>query len=119
MFAIDAVKLPSNASKEWSGTKADLKQIDAYVADNLFRKRDPRFKDGSARSTATSGATSMAVDWPPPNPYLVTSATLVWAYCVNAIGLPIVHAVTDRPWGLRDFVVGDPSGFEIRFAQVL
>jgi transposase len=26
MFAIDGVKLPSNASKEWSGTKTDLKQ---------------------------------------------------------------------------------------------
>lgn len=26
MFAIDGVKLPSNASKEWSGTKADLTQ---------------------------------------------------------------------------------------------
>src|SRR5262249_900101 len=26
MFAIDGVKLPSNASKEWSGTKTDLQQ---------------------------------------------------------------------------------------------
>lgn len=26
MFAIDGVKLPSNAPKEWSGTKADLKK---------------------------------------------------------------------------------------------
>jgi len=26
MFAIDGVKLPSNASKEWSGTKADMKK---------------------------------------------------------------------------------------------
>lgn len=26
MFAIDGVKLPSNASKEWSGAKADLKK---------------------------------------------------------------------------------------------
>lgn len=26
MFAIDGVKLPSNASREWSGTKADLKK---------------------------------------------------------------------------------------------
>jgi transposase len=26
MFAIDGVKLPSNASKEWSGTKADLRR---------------------------------------------------------------------------------------------
>ena len=25
MFAIDGCKLPSNASKEWSGTKAELK----------------------------------------------------------------------------------------------
>jgi catechol 2,3-dioxygenase-like lactoylglutathione lyase family enzyme len=49
---------------------------------------------------------------------IVPDVDLVWA-CVSAIGLPIVHAVTDRPWGLRDFVVGDPSGFEIRFAQVL
>ena len=26
MFAIDGCKMPSNASKEWSGTKADLKK---------------------------------------------------------------------------------------------
>jgi len=26
MFAIDGCKLPSNASKEWSGKKADLKK---------------------------------------------------------------------------------------------
>src|SRR5687767_10790755 len=26
MFAVDGVKLPSNASKEWSGTKADFKK---------------------------------------------------------------------------------------------
>jgi hypothetical protein len=26
MFAIDGCKLPSNASKEWSGTKAELQE---------------------------------------------------------------------------------------------
>jgi Transposase and inactivated derivatives len=46
MFAIDGVKLPSNASKEWSGTKADLQKkrekLEAalrYMVDQ-HRKRD-------------------------------------------------------------------------------
>jgi transposase len=46
MFAIDGVKLPSNASKEWSGTKADLQKkrekLEAalrYIVDQ-HRKRD-------------------------------------------------------------------------------
>jgi catechol 2,3-dioxygenase-like lactoylglutathione lyase family enzyme len=37
----------------------------------------------------------------------------------SELGLPIVHDVGDRFYGLRDFVVADPTGFEIRFAQVL
>ena len=37
----------------------------------------------------------------------------------SELGLPIVHDVADRSYGLRDFVVADPTGFEIRFAQVL
>src|SRR5947208_2968777 len=85
MFAVDGVKLPSNASKEWSGTRGDFEKkiakmeravehllrrhreagavgaadagfhtdanvqyldethVDGYLADTLFRKRDPRF----------------------------------------------------------------------------
>jgi transposase len=46
MFAIDGIKLPSNASKEWSGTKADLQKkrekLEAalrYMVDQ-HRKRD-------------------------------------------------------------------------------
>lgn len=49
---------------------------------------------------------------------IVPDVDVVWE-CINAIKVPIVHPVADRPWGLRDFVVGDPCGFEIRFAQVL
>lgn len=49
---------------------------------------------------------------------IVPDVDLVWE-CINAIEVPIVHPLVDQPWGLRDFVVGDPSGFEIRFAQVL
>ena len=44
LFAIDGCKLPSNASKEWSGTKADLrkkrKKIDRVVKRILKKHRD-------------------------------------------------------------------------------
>ena len=49
---------------------------------------------------------------------IVPNVKLIWD-CVNAMGLPIVHMIAERPYGLRDFVIEDPSGFEIRFAQVL
>ena len=49
---------------------------------------------------------------------VVEDVDLIWK-CANAIGLPIVHSISDRPYGLRDFVLGDPSGFEIRFAQAI
>ncbi|MFH0778410.1 MAG: transposase [Candidatus Eisenbacteria bacterium] len=62
-FALDGCKLPSNASREWSGTfsegkilaadsnyhsqenltKCQTEKIDAYIPDVNFRKRDPRF----------------------------------------------------------------------------
>jgi hypothetical protein len=38
---------------------------------------------------------------------------------VAKIGGRIVSPLTDRDYGLRDFVVAGPGGVEIRFAQVL
>lgn len=38
---------------------------------------------------------------------------------IRVLGIAPVHPIGDRPYGLRDFVVADPSGFEIRFAQSL
>ena len=32
-------------------------------------------------------------------------------------GLLVGTPISDRPYGLRDFTVRDPAGFEIRFAQ--
>jgi catechol 2,3-dioxygenase-like lactoylglutathione lyase family enzyme len=49
---------------------------------------------------------------------LVSNVDDVWG-CINALGVPTVHPIGDRAYGLRDFVVRDPSGFEVRFAQVL
>jgi catechol 2,3-dioxygenase-like lactoylglutathione lyase family enzyme len=36
-----------------------------------------------------------------------------------ALGVAPAHPIGDRSYGLRDFVLADPSGFEIRFAQAL
>ncbi len=47
---------------------------------------------------------------------VVNDVDAVWTRA-NELGLPIVVAVGDRPYGLRDFTLADPSGFEIRFAQ--
>ena len=49
---------------------------------------------------------------------VVPDADLVWD-CVRSVGLPTGNTIGDRPYGLRDFLVIDPTGFEIRFAQVL
>jgi catechol 2,3-dioxygenase-like lactoylglutathione lyase family enzyme len=35
----------------------------------------------------------------------------------RAAGAEIVHAIGDRDYALRDFIVSDPDGFRIRFAQ--
>src|SRR5690606_36301992 len=44
LFAIDGCKLPSNASKEWSGTRADLrkklKKLDQAVSRMLAKHRE-------------------------------------------------------------------------------
>jgi catechol 2,3-dioxygenase-like lactoylglutathione lyase family enzyme len=42
----------------------------------------------------------------------------VWR-CVEALGVEIGNTVGDRSYGLRDFNVVDPAGFELRFAQPL
>jgi len=50
MFAIDGVKLPSNASKAKSGNLKELAEmsVDALIADNAMRQRDERF-DGQEK----------------------------------------------------------------------
>jgi catechol 2,3-dioxygenase-like lactoylglutathione lyase family enzyme len=37
----------------------------------------------------------------------------------TALGITPMHPIGDRFYGLRDFTLADPSGFEIRFAQAL
>jgi catechol 2,3-dioxygenase-like lactoylglutathione lyase family enzyme len=49
---------------------------------------------------------------------LVPDVDLIWDL-VGAAGLERSNMIADRPYGLRDFLVADPSGFEIRFAQLL
>lgn len=37
----------------------------------------------------------------------------------HRLGLRVGNPIADRPYGLRDFVVVDPAGFGLRFAQAL
>jgi catechol 2,3-dioxygenase-like lactoylglutathione lyase family enzyme len=48
----------------------------------------------------------------------VPNVDRIWAQ-VQRLRLPIVSPVGDRSYGLRDFTVRDPFGFEVRFAQPL
>ena len=38
---------------------------------------------------------------------------------VRVLNAPVIHAIGDRPYGLRDFTIADPDGFGIRFASRL
>ena len=49
---------------------------------------------------------------------VVADVNAVWAR-VMQLQLPIGTSIADRAYGLRDFTVKDPAGFEIRFAQVI
>ncbi len=57
MFAIDGCKLPSNASKQWSGNKADLKRkadkIDHAVHSMLRKHRDDDHHAGNDKEIRT------------------------------------------------------------------
>jgi catechol 2,3-dioxygenase-like lactoylglutathione lyase family enzyme len=47
---------------------------------------------------------------------MVDDVEAVWKRAL-ALGLAPAHPIGDRSYGLRDFTLADPSGFEIRFAQ--
>ena len=37
---------------------------------------------------------------------------------VQSRGWPIVEALQDRPWGLRDFRISDPDGYYLRITEL-
>jgi len=49
---------------------------------------------------------------------IVPDADTVWSR-VSALGFPIIRTIDDRDYGLRDFMIRDPAGFDVRFAAVL
>ena len=49
---------------------------------------------------------------------LVTDVDALWQKA-KQLQLPVSTSIGDRPYGLRDFVIIDPAGFGLRFAQVL
>lgn len=49
---------------------------------------------------------------------VVADVDAEWAR-VTRLQLPIGVPIADRAYGLRDFTVKDPAGFEVRLAQVI
>ena len=49
---------------------------------------------------------------------IVPNVDTIWNR-VKQLQLPVGSPIADRPYGLRDFTVRDPAGFEVRFAQVI
>ncbi len=49
---------------------------------------------------------------------MVSDVEAMWEE-VNRLDLPVECEIGDRFYGLRDFTIIDPSGFGIRFAQVI
>ena len=49
---------------------------------------------------------------------MVADVDAMW-HKANRLQLRIGTMIDDRPYGLRDFVIVDPAGFGLRFAQVL
>ena len=49
---------------------------------------------------------------------MVADVDVLW-HKANRLQLRIGTMIDDRPYGLRDFVIVDPAGFGLRFAQVL
>ncbi|MES1195525.1 MAG: VOC family protein [Steroidobacter sp.] len=49
---------------------------------------------------------------------IVPEVDEAWKLVTN-LELPVVNSIGDRKYGLRDFIIKDPAGFEIRFASIL
>src|SRR3546814_9111737 len=49
---------------------------------------------------------------------MVEDVDALW-HRIRALGISPTHAIGSRFYGLRDFTLADPSGFEIRFSQAL
>lgn len=49
---------------------------------------------------------------------MVEDVDALW-HQANHLQLKIGNPIADRPYGLRDFVLVDPAGFGLRFAQAL
>lgn len=54
----------------------------------------------------------------PPNLRVIVADVASLPARMAAAGVDIRHPLADRGYGLRDFTVADPDGYEVRFAQV-
>lgn len=72
---------------------------------------DDRYLLLSARPGASAGPT-------PPNLRLIVADVEVVYVQAREQSWTVTQPLADRGYGLRDFVVADPDGYEVRFAQL-
>ncbi len=53
---------------------------------------------------------------PPPNLRIIVENVDAWHAKAQANGWNIRSPLADQPYGLRDFTIADPDGYELRFA---
>jgi catechol 2,3-dioxygenase-like lactoylglutathione lyase family enzyme len=107
----------------------DVAAAVTYYTDKLgFRKlrADPTFAIVMLGEAVVMLAHESLYQGTPGNPrggavdirIMVPDVDAMRARCLEN-GVDIVHDIGDRFYGLRDFIIRDPSGFRIRFASPL
>ena len=89
-----------------------LKGFDArgFVFYTNFSSRKGRQLAGNPQASVSDCWRSLRI--------MVADVDALWQKA-NQLQLRIGTVIGDRPYGLRDFVIIDPAGFGLRFAQVL
>jgi uncharacterized glyoxalase superfamily protein PhnB len=103
----------------------------AYYKDVLGFAIDFQYGDPPVYAGVNSGAAEIYFTHSPDFVKLLTDHALhpdifIWVTDVNQYfnlhvkhGAEIIEAIADRPWGARQYVVKDPNGYYLKFAQPL
>jgi uncharacterized glyoxalase superfamily protein PhnB len=109
----------------------DIAKSLAYYQDVLGFAIDFQYGDPPVYAGVNSGAAEIYFTHSPDFVKLVADHGLhpdifIWVSDANRYfnlhvknGAEIIEAIADRPWGARQYVVRDPNGYYLKFAQPL
>jgi uncharacterized glyoxalase superfamily protein PhnB len=109
----------------------DIAKSLAYYQDVLGFAVDFQYGDPPVYAGVNSGAAEIYFTHSPDFVKLVADRALhpdIFIWVTNADyyfnlhvknGAEIIEPIADRPWGARQYVVRDPNGYHLKFAQPL